>query len=87
MLCHGTATANPAHRRNRIDWRSKSMFNTKPLGKQLKKTIWQQNGDVKTPARKEVKRIEKLDCEELKLEFELLKKTECISQSKKKQYC
>jgi hypothetical protein len=44
------ATANPGHRR---DWMakkevSKSIINTNPLGKQLKKVIWQQDEDGKT---------------------------------------
>jgi hypothetical protein len=45
-----TAPSNPGHKR---DWKakkevSKSIFNTNPLGKQLKKVIWQQDEDGKT---------------------------------------
>jgi hypothetical protein len=93
-----TATANPGHRR---DWMakkevSKSILKTNPLGKQLKKVIRQQDEDGKTPfsfleraARKEVRRIEKIDEEELGLgnldteRPEIITAIEGISQSKK----
>jgi hypothetical protein len=69
-------TAIPRHRRDSMAKKevSKSIFNTNPLGKQLKKVIWQQDEDGITPAsfleraaRQEVRRIEKIDEEELGL--------------------
>jgi hypothetical protein len=68
--------AIPRHRRDSMAKKevSKSIFNTNPLGKQLKKVIWQQDEDGITPAsfleraaRQEVRRIEKIDEEELGL--------------------
>jgi hypothetical protein len=68
-------TAIPRHRRDSMAKKEVSKsFNTNPLGKQLKKVIWQQDEDGITPAsfleraaRQKVRRIEKIDEEELGL--------------------